>query len=260
MLLLKSLFLGFIQGITEFLPVSSSAHLVITENIIGIQPSFFLNVSMHAGTMIATIIVYRKTIYEIIHGLFRAQKNEIKYFTRILAATVISAIAAFLIVSVTGEDVLHRKKIIGISLLVTAVILFLSDRIKNTQPKTLCQISVLNILLIGLAQGIAVFPGISRSGMTIAFCLFLKMERSEATKFSFILSIPIILLAFIYETIASCGSIGNSYDFPGLISGFFAALISGLIAIKLMIMLVKSRRLTVFAVYCILLGTALFLV
>jgi len=121
MLLLKSLFLGFIQGITEFLPVSSSAHLVISENIIGIQPSFFLNVSMHAGTMIATIIVYRKTIYEIIHGLFRAQKNEIKYFTRILAATVISAIAAFLIVSVTGEDILHRKKIIGISLLVTAV-------------------------------------------------------------------------------------------------------------------------------------------
>ncbi|MBN2190168.1 MAG: undecaprenyl-diphosphate phosphatase [Candidatus Aureabacteria bacterium] len=261
MLILKSLFLGFIQGVTEFLPISSSAHLVITERLIGIQPSFFLNVSMHAGTMVATIIVYRKTICEIIRGLFRRQENEIKYFSRIMLATIVSAAVAFLIVSITGEDTLNGKNLIGGLLAVTAAILFLSDRTKNTQPLSLRQISIFNVILIGLAQGIAVFPGISRSGITIASCLFMKMERSEATKFSFILSIPIILLALIYETTASCGDIAaGSYNLTGVLAGFFAALISGLIAIKLMIMLVKSRKLTIFAVYCILLGTALFLV
>lgn len=249
------------QGITEFLPISSSAHLVIGEKILGIQPSFFLNVSMHAGTMVATIIVYRKTIREIICGIFRRQENEIKYFSRIVCSTMISAVTAFVIVSALGEDMLNRQKTIGMLLFVTAGILFLSDRIKDSNIVTLSQTSLFGALLIGIAQGIAVFPGISRSGITIAACLFLKIDRSEATKFSFILSIPIILIALVYETISSLENItGGSYDFGALICGFAAALVSGLIAIKLMIALVKSKKLTIFAVYCVIFGLALFLV
>ena len=152
---------------------------------------------------------------------------------------------------------MQSVKLIGVSLVVTAVVLFFSDRFSSGFQSAV-SISYYSIVFIGLAQGITALPGISRSGITIAACIFLQMNRKEAVQFSFLLSIPIIIIALVYETLFSV-SAGCCYSVSGILVGFVFALLFGILSIKLMISLVSSRKLFVFSIYCLVLGVFLLL-
>ena len=258
MFLLKSILLGIIQGVTEFLPVSSTAHLVLAERIMDIRPSFFLNVVLHSGTLIAVVAVYYKRIVELISGFVKGQADAKVYIYKLALVTVITAVVAIFMKSFIGEGVMQSSKLIGISLLVTAVVLFFSDKISSGSQSAV-SISYYSIVLIGLAQGITALPGISRSGITIATCIFLQINRKEAVQFSFLLSVPIIIIALVYETLFSV-STGVCYSAAGILVGFVFAFLFGILAIKLMISLVSSRKLFVFSIYCLALGVFLFLI
>ncbi len=258
MFLIKSILLGIIQGITEFLPVSSTAHLVLAEKIMDIRPSFFLNVILHAGTLVAVLTVYNKQIYQLIADFFKGRKDAKIYIYKLALATVITAVAAFLMKNFIGEGSMQSLNLIGFCLVVTATILFFSDRFSSGSQNAV-SISFSSIALIGLAQGIAALPGISRSGITIAMCIFLQMKRQEAVQFSFILSVPIIIIALLYETLFSVSG-GVCYPVAGIIVGFIFSLLLGILSIKLMISLVSSRKLFIFSIYCLVLGVFLFLI
>lgn len=258
-MLIKSIILGIVQGITEFLPVSSTAHLVIAEKIMDIRPSFFLNVILHAGTLAAVLTIYNKQIYQLITDFLKGRKDAKIYIYKLILATVITAAAAFLMKNFIGEGSMQSLNLIGFCLIVTATILFFSDKF-TSGSQSATSIKYSHIALIGLAQGIAALPGISRSGITIAMCIFLQMSRKEAVQFSFILSIPIIIIALLYETLFSMPSEIASYPLSGLIIGFIFSLLLGILSIKLMISLVSSRKLFIFSIYCLVLGTILWII
>lgn len=248
--------LGIIQGLTEFLPVSSSGHLEIAKFIFGDnslpKDSMLMTVVVHAATALSTLLVFRKDIIEIIRGLFQFKWNEETIFSLKIILSMIPAAFVGLYFNDLIENLFGGQLLlVGFMLLVTAVLLVLADRAKTTEK----EVSYFDTIIIGIAQAIAILPGISRSGATISTSVLLKIDRSKAARFSFLMVVPLILGKMAQDLMSGEISYESSILFP-LIIGFISAFITGVIACTWMIKLVKNAKLSYFAVYCTIIGLA----
>ena len=251
---IDAILLGIIQGLTEFLPVSSSGHLEIGKAILGDnlvpEESLLFTVVLHFATALSTIVVFRKDIYDIIKGLFAFKWNEdTKFVSKIAVSMLPAAIIGFTFESELSTLFGGNIKLVGFMLIITALLLYLADKAKNTNKK----VSFSNALVIGFSQAIAMLPGISRSGATISTSVLLGNDKTKAARFSFLMVVPLIF-GKIAKDILSGELTYNNQNFTILSIGFFAAFVSGLFACTWMIAIVKKSKLKYFAYYCVIVG------
>ncbi len=246
---LEALILGIVQGLTEFLPVSSSGHLEIAKYILGDdslgQQSLLMTITLHAATALATIVVYKKDVKKLAKGTMQRQRPEIAYAIKIILS-MIPAVLIGLLLEKEIEGLFDRNMTLVASMLVvTGIILLLSELLnRGSRPLTNA-----DALLIGVAQAIAIMPGISRSGATIGVALLLGKNKSEAARFSFLMVIPLIFGKMIKEIIDGDFTHVNMNVLP-LIVGFLAAFFTGWLACKWIISIVRNSKLRYFAIYC----------
>ena len=268
--ILQGIIIGIVQGLTEFLPVSSSAHLVFIQNILGVESSLAFDTFLHLGTLIAVLWFFRYDIIkmlsawilsleDLIQGRFKEGFYSDPY--KRLAWYVILATIPVGIVGVLFEDSVDALfsgalYVPAFFLFVTGTILYLSQRMASGNIN-LNNITKKEALWMGLGQACAILPGLSRSGTTIAAGLTIGLDKEFAAKFSFILSIPAILGAFLLQA----KDIGSALDvnFLPVFLGFIAAIIAGYLAIKWMLDLIQNRSLDIFAYYCWLVGIIVFM-
>ncbi|WP_423055326.1 undecaprenyl-diphosphate phosphatase [Zhaonella formicivorans] len=243
----QALILGFVQGLTEFLPISSSGHLVLLQRLFKIQEaSLAFDVIVHFGTLIAVIIFFWSDLIAIVK----------KPFDKLSVLLVVGTIPTALIGLAFGnffEQVFHTGQSLGIEFFITGVTLWLAESLRSGS-KVLKETSVFDAAFIGTMQGVAILPAISRSGLTIAGALFRGLDRKFAARFSFLLSIPAILGATVLEgkDLFTAGLTGNAL-WP-LLVGAFAAALAGYVAIKFMLKILEKGTLKIFSYYVFLLG------
>ncbi len=244
--ILSALLLGLIQGLCEFLPVSSSGHLVLFQNILGInEGALFFDTMLHVGTLAAVVAVYYKRLWELIKKPFQ------KKVYLLVLSTLVTAVIAFLFKDTF--DSAFEGKFLGIGFLLTAVILTLNEKLSRGK-KDIDHMKYTESLGVGLMQGVAIFPGISRSGSTIAGARFFGLSKEAAAEYSFILSIPAILGSLVLQIpdVAAEGLQGT--DWGCVIIGTLAAAVSGYFAIRWMLKLITKKSLKGFAIYVGVLG------
>ncbi len=252
---LEALILGLIQGLTEFLPVSSSGHLELAKALIGDQTipqeSLTFTVVLHFATALSTLVVFRKEVFEIFKGLFQLQWNDELIFTIKIIISMLPAAAIGLMFEEQLEAFFNGNILmVGFMLLITALLLLLADKAKNTDNS----VSYKNAFIIGISQAIAMLPGISRSGATISTSVLLGVDRVKAARFSFLMVVPLIFGKVIKDFLSGEINFENE-NFGSMGLGFVTAFISGLIACNWMISLVKKSKLYYFAIYCLVVGT-----
>ncbi len=251
--LIEALILGLIQGLTEFLPVSSSGHLELGEALLGIKTdkSLIFTVVVHGATVLSTLVVFRKEILEIILGLLKFKWNEELKYTIKLIISMIPVLILGLFFKEEVEAFFNGRIIfVGSMLLFTAVLLASTLLIKTNKR----EISYLDSLIIGIAQSVAVLPGISRSGATIATGLLLGDKKVSVTKFSFLMVLVPIIGANLMDLKDYQAASSSGIGAMPLLVGFVAAFIAGLLACKWMIGIVKKGNLLYFAIYCLIIG------
>ena len=254
----EALLLGILQGLTEFLPISSSGHLEIASYILKTNPSenLMFTVVVHIATAISIIYVFRKDIIEIIKGLFQFKKEEIDFVLKILISSVPVGIIGILFEKEVESFFTGNIVLVGSMLLITAALLFFTYFKKNDSKKS---ISYTDAIIIGLAQALAILPGISRSGSTISMALLLNVNREKATKFSFLMVLVPIFGILILKSIKGISEISESSTIflfeSSYIVGFISALFSGVFACKIMLKIVKESKLIYFSVYCLIVGS-----
>ncbi len=262
----QAVLMGAAQGISEFLPISSSAHIVFTSTIYKIlagtnfqnvtSEEIFFDILIHLSTLVAVIIFFYKDLKEILAGFTNGIKNrdyknsEFQTGLFVIVATFITCIIAFF-----TKDVAHKLTenplIVSILLLFTGCILFFSEKLKKSSKNMDFKTSI----LIGIAQGLAVFPGLSRSGLTIATGIYNGIERVKAAKFSFILSVPIIILAsVVYPLIEIDVPEIQNFNFKAIILGCITSFITGYFCIKYFMKYLEKFNLKGFAYYCWIIG------
>jgi undecaprenyl-diphosphatase len=249
---INAIILGIIQGLTEFLPVSSSGHIELGKVILGaeIEENVLFTVVLHFATALSTIVIFRKDILELLKGIFQFQWNEESKFA---VKVIISMIPAAL-VGVFFEEELEtlfdgNLLLVGCMLIITAILLYFADKAKNTAKK----VSFSNAIIIGISQAIAVLPGVSRSGATISTSVLLGNDKTKAARFSFLMVVPLIFGKIGKDILSGDLALESSQLVP-LSAGFIAAFIAGLFACTWMINLVKKSKLTYFSVYCLIVG------
>lgn len=253
----EALILGIVQGLTEFLPISSSGHLEIASYILKTNPSenLIFTVVVHIATAISIIYVFRKDIGEIIKGLFQFKKEEIDFVLKILISSIPVGVIGVLYEKEVESFFTGNIVLVGSMLLITAALLFFTYFKKNDSKKN---ISYADAIIIGLAQAMAILPGISRSGSTISMALLLNVNREKATKFSFLMVLVPIFGILILKSIKGFSEISqtsNIYLFESsYIIGFLSALFSGVFACRIMLKIVKESKLIYFSAYCLLVG------
>ena len=253
---LEALILGLVQGLTEYLPVSSSGHLAIGSYLFGINgaDNLAFTVAVHVATVLSTFVILWSEIDWILKGLFKFKMNdETKYFLNILVSMIPVGIVGFFfkdqVEAIFGEGML----VVGICLLVTAALLIFSYYAK---PRVKSHISWTDAFIIGIAQAVAVLPGLSRSGSTIATGLLLGNKKESLAQFSFLMVIPPILgeaLLDVMKLFKGEEAFGGIETLP-LVVGFIAAFVSGCLACKWMINIVKKGKLVWFGLYCVIAG------
>ncbi|WP_271406281.1 undecaprenyl-diphosphate phosphatase [Tenacibaculum soleae] len=252
--LLEAIILGVIQGLTEFLPVSSSGHLELAKAILGDtsipEESLTFTVVLHFATALSTLVVFRKEITEIFKGLFQFKWNEETKFSLKIIISMIPAVIIGLLFEEQLESFFGGKiLLVGAMLLITSVLLLLADKAKNTNKK----VSFSNAVIIGISQAIAMLPGISRSGATISTSVLLGIDRSKAARFSFLMVVPLIFGKIAKDLLS--GDINfESSEIAPISAGFIAAFLAGLVACNWMIALVKKSKLSYFSIYCAVVG------
>ena len=251
---LNAIILGIIQGLTEFLPVSSSGHLEIFKVILGDNKlpneSLLMTVILHFATACSTIVVFKDDIKDLIFGLFSFEKNDSFWFSvKIILSMVPAVFVGFFFESEIESLFNGNLIIVGSMLILTGALLFLADKAKPSEKK----ISFSSSLLVGIAQAIAIIPGISRSGSTISTAVILGIDKENAAKFSFLMVVPLIIGKVIKDITSAETIVNNESVFP-LIIGFVFAFTTGMIACKWMIKLVKNSKLKYFSIYCFLVG------
>lgn len=248
----EALILGLIQGLTEFLPVSSSGHLEIAKSLFGINPeeSFYFTVAVHGATVLSTLMVFWKEIVQLISGSLKFKMNEeTSYVLKIIISMIPVGIAGVLLKEPIENMFNGNLVFVGSMLMVTAVLLALAHFIRKRERS----IGYWDALIIGIAQAIAVIPGISRSGATIATGLMIGNKKDEIAKFSFLMVLIPVLGANLLEIVT--GELGTGSAGVGVILiGFVTAFAAGYLACRWMIALVKRSRLIWFAVYCVIIG------
>ncbi len=252
--IIDAIILGIIQGLTEFLPVSSSGHLELGKAILGDnsvpEESLLFTIVLHFATALSTIVVFRKDIITLIKGLFDFKWNEDTQFAFKIIVSMLPAVIVGLFFEEQLEQLFGGNiMLVGWMLIVTAILLFLADKAKNTDKK----VSFKNAFIIGVSQAIAMLPGISRSGATISTSVLLGNDKTKAARFSFLMVVPLIL-GKIAKDIFSGDITYDSQNFTALSIGFIAAFIAGLFACTWMIALVKKSKLSYFALYCVIVG------
>lgn len=252
---IQSILLGIIQGIAEFLPISSSGHLKVAQTLFGLDdvPLLF-DVFLHLATLLAVFIYFRQKIWKLLCVLVRwitrkeadeNEKDERKFIIAIILTTFVTGVLGILSSKLIPE---LNIKFVFAGFLITALALFVSSRLKNTSEEKAP--NAIQALIIGLAQGIGTLPGISRSGSTIAGALFCKVNRKVAGEYSFIASIPAILGAFILEA-KDLGEVSSSIGIHSVIIGCIAAFIAGYASLSLLMKVIKKGKLEYFAFYLI---------
>lgn len=250
--------LGIVQGFTELFPVSSSAHLVILQSFFPDfhQPGVVFDVILHLGTLTAVILYFRNDIINILKSLLSHQDKTggnrdgpvipRKLALLLVMGTIPIAVAGFLFREHI-HSIFESARAAAFFLLVTGCLLFFSDKVKAT-PRDLKDMTILDAILIGIAQSIALLPGISRSGSTITAGIFLKINRTSAARFSFLLSIPAVCGAVVLE--AGHLKYVSPSDFGLYVVGFVCAAISGVLSLKLFFLVIRRARLKYFSYYC----------
>ncbi len=268
---IESFFLGVLQGIAEFLPISSSGHLAVAKELLHLRDvPMFYDIILHIATLLAIFIVYWKTIWRLIttavRFIFRktteADKSDLNFIAAVLIATCFTAVIGFAL-----KDLVENLpvKIISLLFIVTGILLLVCDKFAENKTAVASvavenkntTIKLRSAVIVGIVQGLAVFPGISRSGSTISAGLLCGIRRSRIAEFSFILSIPSILGAFSLELVGS-QSVPLNVGIGELAVGFIAALLTGIISLKLLTKLLQKAKLKVFSFYLIPLGIILF--
>jgi undecaprenyl-diphosphatase len=251
----QAIVLGIIQGLTEFLPVSSSGHVEIGTVIFGVSTSenlLFITL-IHGATALSTIVVYRKDIWTIIRDLFLLKYNESVAFTlKILFSTIPVLLLGIFFMDEVENLFGGRIGLVGTMLIITSLLLLFANYAKNLRKN----ITFSKAFMIGIAQAFAVMPGISRSGATISTSLMLGVEREKATRFSFIMVLIPIIGAMLLDVIHMLHEPEHArgISVPVLLAGFIAAFITGIVACRWMIAIVKKGKLLYFAIYCFLVG------
>ncbi|HRI01944.1 MAG TPA: undecaprenyl-diphosphate phosphatase [Saprospiraceae bacterium] len=249
---LEMIILGIIQGLTEFLPVSSSGHLELAKYFLGDQfaaaDSMQVTVALHVATAMSTVVVFHKEIWKIITGLFSPEDSQ----HRIFALKIIISMIPAVIVGLFFEDVIDemfkgKYVLVACMLLISAGLLFFANSKKNAVG----ELDFKKSLLIGIAQAIAITPGISRSGATISTALLLNVSRFDAARFSFLMVVPLIF-GKIAKDLLDSEPITHQINMSSLLAGCVAAFIVGVMACRWMISLVREVKLIYFAIYCIL--------
>lgn len=274
MQLYQAILMGIVQGLSEFLPISSSAHLVFTSNfykmlsnidIIHSNQEIFLDIILHLGTLIAVFIYFRKEIFSIIKAFYLGIKTkdyhseDFKTGVYIILGTLITFSIAYPLNNIASKLV-FKPHLVAILLIITSFILFISEYIakKYTNKKP---VKMQNSILMAIAQGIAALPGFSRSGLTIATGLLSGMDRSTAAKYSFLLSIPIITGASIfYPILAFDFKELITYNWTAIIIGFLVSGTVGYLCIKFFMKFLSKFSLTFFGYYCLFMGIFAFLI
>lgn len=262
----EAIILGLVQGLTEFLPVSSSGHLVICREILGVEESgdLVFEVAVHAATVLSTIVVFRHQIWSLLKGLFRFRYNdETDYILKICVSMIPVFIIGVFFKSFV-EGLFASLFVVGVALLMTALLLFLSDRASNPRREKLTAnnyrngISYWQALAVGIGQAFAVIPGLSRSGTTISVGLICGVRRDVMAQFSFLMVlVPILGEAFLQ--LVGGEFTGSTLGVLPVLLGFVSAFLSGLFACKVMIAIVKKAKLTWFALYCAIVSLLIFI-
>ncbi len=273
--LIQSILMGIVQGLSEFLPISSSAHLVFTSNFYkvfkGIEivqesnQEIFLDIMLHLGTLVAVLIYFRKEIWDIIRALYLGLKNrdyssrDFKLGVYIILGTIITVLIAYPLNEVAG-GLVFQPSVVGLLLVGTGLLLLFSEFWAKRHPNKK-DISLKNSILIAIAQGLAALPGFSRSGLTISTGLLSGMERTTAARYSFLLSIPIILGAsMVYPLVKIDYHEIITYNWPAIAAGTAVSGVVGYICIKYFLKFVSKFSLGIFGYYCLIVGvgTAIF--
>ncbi len=273
--LIQSILMGIVQGLSEFLPISSSAHLVFTSNFYkvfkGIEivqesnQEVFLDIMLHLGTLIAVLIFFRKEIWQILKALYFGLKNkdysskDFKTGIYIILGTVITVLIAFPMNEV-AEFLVFKPAFVGGLLIGTGILLLFSEFWAKRHGKN-ADVTLKSSILIAIAQGLAALPGFSRSGLTIATGLLTGSDRTTAAKYSFLLSIPIILGAsMVYPLVKLDFAEVVTYNWTAIIAGTIVSGIVGYLCIKYFLKFVSKFSLSIFGYYCLIMGlvTAVF--
>ena len=244
--ILEIIILGIIQGITEFLPISSSGHLVIAQNILGIKsPGNTLEVLFHFGTLMSVVYVFFEDLKQIL--LTMNEKNNQSFIFYIIIATL-PAVFSGLLLKDYFLKIFDNVHLVGFALCSTGFILILSKRFKNNQKA----ITFSSSIAVGIAQAIAIIPGISRSGSTISMCMYLGIPPKEAARFSFLLSIPVILGASILGFLEIESN--NTFNYLTLTVAITTSFFTGVIALKILLKILEAGRFYFFGFYCLIVG------
>lgn len=252
--IINAVILGIIQGLTEFLPVSSSGHLEIAKELLGeekvAQESMMMTVVLHFATALATILVFREDVLKILKGLLCFKKNDSFNFSlKIIISMIPAGLIGFFfndtIEGLFGEGIAS----VGIMLIITGLLLFLADQAKPSQKN----VDTKSAFLIGIAQAIAILPGISRSGATISTAVILGIDKEKSAHFSFLMVVPLILGKMAHDILFE-GVSTNETHFTALIVGFISAFLTGAYACTWMIKIVKNSKLKYFSYYCFVVG------
>ena len=249
---LQAILLGIVQGITEFLPVSSSGHLQIAKELLGVEleNNITFDVTLHAATVLSTIVVLWQELWRLVKGCFsRRFTEEQAYVLKVILSMIPAGVVGVLFADQI-EALFSSLWFVGLMLLLTAALLSFAYYAK---PRQKSEISYRDAFIIGIAQAAATMPGLSRSGSTIATGLLLGNEKSSVAHFSFIMVIPVILGKMLLD-ILSGEMAAMAVPTEALVSGFLAAFISGALACKFMIEIVKRGKLVWFALYCAIVG------
>ncbi|MCT4664886.1 MAG: undecaprenyl-diphosphate phosphatase [Flavobacteriales bacterium] len=252
--LLEAIILGIIQGLTEFLPVSSSGHIELAKAIFGTtldeDKNLLFTIILHFATALSTVVVFRKDILDIFKGLLKFENNESFQFSlKVVLSMIPAASVGVFLEEYFDKAFAGNLPLIGLMLIITAVLLYFADKAKDTGKP----VSTKDAIIIGVSQAIAILPGISRSGATISTSVLLGNDRAKAARFSFLMVIPLILGAMLKKAL-DLNSSHIEVDYAYLGVGFIAAFFTGLLACNWMIKLVKNSKLVYFSVYCLIVG------
>jgi undecaprenyl-diphosphatase len=243
----EALILAIIQGLTEWLPVSSSGHLVIAQQFLGLNPPLIFDLMLHVGTLVVVLFVFRKTVLDILKAL---AKGDFKSENGKLAGYIIVGSVPIALVGVllrdTIEQLFSSLTAVGIALLFTASVLLISEkRLGNNK------IGLFDSILVGAAQAVAIIPGVSRSGLTVSTGLLRKIDKQTAFRFSFLLSAPAILGATVFELKDLAAT---NLELAPLIAGTIVAMVVGYLSLKLLERVVMSEKFHFFSYYCMIVG------
>ena len=264
----EAIILGLVQGLTEFLPVSSSGHLLIGKELLGVEAAddLVFETTVHAATVLSTIIVFRKQLWDLLKGFFKFKYNDQTDYVLKICVSMVPVFIVGVFFKDFVEGLFQSIFIVGLALVCTAMLLFFSDMASGPRRKASVSerkgyrngISYWQAFVVGLGQALAVVPGLSRSGTTISTGLLCGVRRDVMAQFSFLMVLVPILGESFLQLVGGEVS-GSSIGALPLVLGFIAAFVSGLFACKVMIALVKKARLSWFALYCAIVALLIFI-